>query len=94
MPICKLNTLLRNGDIFMKKVLRNLVCIVLSIFTIVSFTSCSTNKERYNENLETNEVVNTLVDLALEETDLLLDEYIDVDYFITLKYSTEESVLI
>lgn len=77
----------------MKKVFIRFFGLLSLIMLCIGVCSCSSNSKSTNEDLENNqETINSIVELAIEESDIRLDDYLDVDYFANLKYSTEALV--
>lgn len=69
----------------MKKLIKLFICGALFMICSVATTSCSKNNKTTDSN---GELVNSIVDLALEDAEIRIDDYIDINYFANLKETT------
>lgn len=68
----------------LKKSISFLLCLVLSVVCCIGVMSCTKGDSKQTESAE-EEIVDDFIDNALEETDLRLDDYIDVSHFVELE---------
>lgn len=76
----------------MKKFIKLFCCVVLLIVCIIGFSSCNSINCVQEDSTLNEDLVDTIVQLALDETDIRLDDYIDINYFSNLQTSTKEMV--
>lgn len=74
-----------------KKFIGFILCIVMAVGSCLGLTSCSKNESFTQIETTPQEVIDELVDIALDEVDYRIDDYIDVSYFVNLSKDNESS---
>lgn len=76
----------------MKKIIKLFLVITTFFISVVGLGSCSSLDVSEEEQLSSEELTESIVKLALDEADIRLEDYVDIDYFANLEYSTKEMV--
>ncbi len=72
-----------------KKIIKLFCCVVLLSISIIGLNSCG-KADNFQESTITNdETVDSIVQLALDETDIRLEDYVDIEYFSNLEESSK-----
>ena len=73
----------------MKKIIKLLVCSVLLVLCSIGITSSDKNIRSVESS---DEVIDSIVNLAIEEIETKIDDYVDINYFVNLQESTSMMV--
>lgn len=75
-----------------KKIIKLFCCVALFTTSIIGLSACDSTDSVQGDSTTSEEVVDTIVQLALDEADIRLEDYIDINYFSNLQISTKEMV--
>lgn len=75
--------------VVMKKLIKLFISSVLIIIGSISLMSCNSNVKIKDSN---NELIGSIVDLAVENAKVKIDDYVDLNYFANLKKTTSMMV--
>lgn len=73
----------------MKKIIKLFVCGVLLVLCSIGITSSDKNIKSVESS---DELIDSIVGLALEDAEFKIDDYVDINYFVNLKESTSVMV--
>lgn len=73
----------------MKKIIKLFVCGVLLVLCSIGITSSDKNIKSVESS---DELIDSIVGLALEDAEFKIDDYVDINYFVNLKESTSMMV--
>lgn len=75
-----------------KKLVSLILCTVMAIGGCIGFASCSKNSQNNDADLTKQEAIEELVDYALDEADIRIEDYIDVSHFVNLAETNQSTV--
>lgn len=74
-----------------KKLTSFILCLALAVGGCIGLTSCSESSSHAQTEITQQDVINEIVDAALNEMDCRIDDYIDVSYFANLDETSQVS---